>query len=326
MTYLLELDSKFYKDALNLFVEAGHAATDLPIFCNHSVEEAVYFDCEASIVFSKKQLSILACSANISHLFDLNTDLFSKGKRDKISFYSLELLSLESCRSQAAYDVHKNLHSTFNATASVLLFKNKDKVMLSFVGYDSDVMLSDWYSIEKDFEHLINKIDISNMTLASARAYFYDFVYCSARWYYLNPISEEYATYSVLPTNYFLADERIFESAHVDREEIKEMVQAFLRFAETEYGDDYIDSSLERVSLINLGAELDLLAYEIEMEEDASDFHEVLLYEDVENEYIGDLYGDTDVESLDRYEFEDIKPEIFENPMLLIKWLEKNER
>lgn len=229
---------------------------------------------------------------------------------------------MKSFRSQAAYDVHKILQLTFNVAASVLLFKYNDEVMLSFAGFASDVILSDWYSVEKKYDYLVDVIHIVNMSLESARAYFYDFVYSAARWYYIEPVSEECAAYSMLPPKFFLSSERGIDSFDVDREEIKGIIRAALRTAETEYGDDYIEPTTAHTSSIDIGAVLDLLVLEMEMEEDEPDLLDEQFDDDEDEDGIYEQNSD---DNRDKYEFADIDPVFFKDPSLLVNWLKRND-
>jgi hypothetical protein len=318
-----ESNSDFYQQALSLFKEAGHAITDVPIYFNHSIEQTIYFDTRATIALSTNQRSFLSCVTNISHLFDIDDDVFSKRNGIRICFYSMELLKIKSFRSQSAYDAHRILQNAFDGAASVLLFKNNDNVMLSFTGFASDIILSDWYSIEEDFDQLVDIIHIANMSLLSARNYFFDFMYCSARWYYTEPISGEYAAYSMLPINYLSSCDNYIDILRVDREEIKELVRAALRKAETEYGDDYIEQTSTPTSAVDVGFELDLLALEIGMDdEDDSDLlGDQFNDDDIED----DIYEENNEENRDEYEFDEVDPEIFEKPVLMVKWLKRND-
>lgn len=61
----------------------------------------------------------------------------------------------------------------------------------------------------------------------------------------------------------------------------------------------------------DIDSELDMLSFELDMEEDIpSDIAE----EDAD---------EFDDEERDEYEFEDVDPEIFDDPSLMLKWLDK---
>ena len=160
----------------------------------------------------------------------------------------------------------------------------------------------------------------------SARVYFFDFAYSAARWYYIEPISEECAAYSMLPLNYFLFTERGIDIFHVDREEIKGIIRAALSTAKTEYGDDYVEPTAAPTSSIDIGAELDFLALEMEMEEDEPDLLNEQFGDDKDEDiFEDDTYEENTDAKRDEYEFDDIDPVIFKDPNLMVKWLKRND-
>lgn len=49
----------FYRDAMELFYEAGHVSTLDPEFFNHSAQEFVYFDNSTDVALTKDQCYLL---------------------------------------------------------------------------------------------------------------------------------------------------------------------------------------------------------------------------------------------------------------------------
>ena len=73
----LNLDGvDFYRDAMELFYEAGHVSTLDPEFFNHSAQEFVYFDNSTDVAISKDQRYLLELVNNISRLFTVNRCAF----------------------------------------------------------------------------------------------------------------------------------------------------------------------------------------------------------------------------------------------------------
>lgn len=77
----LNLDGvDFYKDAMELFYEAGHVSTLDPEFFNHSAQEFVYFDNSTDVAITKDQRYLLGLVNNISRLFTVNHCAFFSGE------------------------------------------------------------------------------------------------------------------------------------------------------------------------------------------------------------------------------------------------------
>ena len=121
-----------------------------------------------------------------------------------------------------------------------------------------------------------------------------------------------------------------FNSDLVDRAQIDDYINLQTTAAEREYDDDYVDDYVEYDEEIRVGtksadisADLDMMLLEMDMESDD------LFGEDGdedEDEDDSDDFGDEDSseeEKLDIYEFDDVAPEIFRDPTLMVKWLNK---
>ena len=95
--------------------------------------------------------------------------------------------------------------------------------------------------------------------------------------------------------------------------------------AEREYGDDYVEYDDEvRVGTktAEISADLDMMLLEMDMETDNL-FDE----DDDDAESEDDEFAeeeDAEENEPDVYEFEDVDPEIFRDPTLMVKWLRKH--
>lgn len=292
--------------AMQLFFKAGHVATSEPVFTNHSPEQFVYFDNRTDASLSREQRAMFKAFSNVSYLFTAND----------CKFYSLNLLTTKSIRSQTAHDIHTMIHPLIGSSGSVCLFRNDDEIMLSFIGYGKRCILSDWYPLEDDYERLLCRLDIGNISVENNYDYFFDLIYILGRNYYL---CSQPSTYELFPID-FITSAGI---DGVDREEINNLVEQELRAPEREYGDDYVEydeSPIVRGD--NIIKELDLMILEMDDESDNP------FGEDVENEDDIDaedrLNEDSGNEERDEYEFDDVDPEIFRDPTKLVKWLNKN--
>ena len=306
----LQLDGiNFYSDAMELFYEAGHVFTLEPEFTNHSSQEFVYFDNSTDIALSKDQRYLLGLVNNISRLFTVN----------HCAFFSANLLSAKKYRSQIAHDFHTMVHPNIGTEASIFVFRYYDELMFSFMGYGKHCILSDWYPVIDDTGELLEKLDIANMPISSSTDYFIGFVDTLARSYYL--AYPEVFVYTLLPID-FLSH---FSLDPVDKAQIDDYINLQTSAAEREYGDDYVeydDNVRVGTRTAEISADLDMMLLEMDMETDN-------LFEegDDDAESEDDEFAeekDSEESEPDVYEFEDVDPEIFRDPTLMVKWLRKH--
>ncbi|MGI6462136.1 MAG: hypothetical protein ACOX04_00680 [Candidatus Scatomorpha sp.] len=302
-------DDFLYLLALKFFCESGHTDVSEAVFANHTPEQVVYFDSGMDISLSRTQRDILKNVTNISHIFDIKDVVFEEPETGSVSFYSIELLSTKQCRSQDAYDTHCLLRTIFAEVGSIILFRDYDELMLSVQGCGSDVYLSDWFHQDDDFELWAERINICGMSLRSAGDFISDFIYNSARYYFIYPITVETAVYTMLPENYF--SKLKFYGEKFYAEDFKETICEYLRIAEIEYGDDYVKQGNMETLSTNVGTELDLLALEIEEEGD------LISVAEGEDDFSEDEYAK------DEYEFSDIDEEILQDPILMLKYIKQ---
>ena len=306
----LNLDGiDFYRDAMELFYEAGHVSTLDPEFFNHSAQDFVYFDNSTDVALTKDQRYLLWLVNNISRLFTVN----------HCAFFSANLLSAKKYRSQIAHDFHAMIHFNVGTEASIFVFRYDDELMFSFMGYGNRCILSDWYPIIDDAGELLEKLDIANMPINSGADYFIGFVDTLARPYYL--AYPEVFVHTLLPIDFLSR----FDLDPVDREQIDDYINLQVTAAERTYGDDYVDYDEEirpNTKSSDISADLDMMLLEMDMGSD-----NLLGEDDDDAESEDDEYEETE-ESEDSepdfYEYEDVDPEIFRDPTLMVKWLKKH--
>lgn len=298
---------KLYAYAMELFYRAGHIASSEPEFSNHSPEQFAYFDNKSDVALSREQRNLFNVFNNVSRLFSVN----------QCVFFSINLSTPRLNRSQMAHDIHTMIHSIVKADGTICLFRSDDEVMLSFVGFGLRCVLSDWYPVIDDNEKLSQKLDIANMSIERGSDYFLDMVYILARYYYL---SGQPSTYEILPIN-FISGSGIDD---VDREGINQYIQDQINAPLREYGDDYVEyDGFFHTRQIDIGADLDLMLLEM-TDEDDNPFGEDIEQEDDDlNE--DELYDAKESER-DEYEFDDVDPEVFRDPTLMVKWLNRETR
>ncbi len=303
----------FYKDAMDIFIEAGHTISKVPLYFNHSVKQVIYFDTEKTLLIDNNQRYDLENAIYISHLFDIGDDLFPSQKHGKITYYSIVIDCENISRSQIAHKTHMLLHPAFEANISIILFRHNDAIMLSVIEYGSDVILSDWYNIYNDYDNLIERLHISNLSMSSIKEFVADLIYCTARFYYFQSVLGNISVDNLLPEKFFLeADISIITTGY--KETIKETIREICSAPQRAYGDDYIEPNFFKVEFDgDIDIELELLSLELESEN---------------KEDLNDDFCDTkdDEETVrDEYEFNDVNPELFRDAIRLAKWLEKND-
>lgn len=298
----------FNEYAIALFVEAGHTDSTKPAFSNHSAERFVYFDFgDKSVSLSSSQRDLLRSFDNVSRLFTANG----------CEFFSINLSAMPRYRSAVAHDVHTMIHPLSGAQGTIVLFHCNGCVLLSFMGFGYHCMLSDWYTIPHDDLDLRNKLDIANMTILEDVDYFSDFVYILARPYYL--VGKAPATFSLIPID---AHARI-DSGELERDDIDLIVKEQLLAPQYEYSYDYVEYDEQaNPKQDDISADIDLMLLEIDDDdEDDNPFGEVLESDDEGFDEFGDEYtGEFD---LDEYGLDDVDPNIFKDPTLMVKWLKQ---
>ena len=307
------IDDKLYLYALRLFSDAGITGVNDPIFFNHSPKQAIYFDSDGEQYITGEQRSLLDDFCNVSLLFYLDDTVFEKRTLKRIAFFSLDLLCKKQYRSTLAYDVHMLLDLVYSADASIVLCRHENKIMLTFAGFGQACILSDWYEEEVDDDSIIEKIHVVNERLSTAYGFFLDIVYNIARQYYIYPISKEQAIYESLPLNAFDPN-RERPSAY----EIQEAIDTYLNTYINAYGDDYVEPGGKVISNKEISQELDALLLSIDNEEDAADESEFL----EDSDYMGDTMASDDEEN----EIKNLDPELFKDPIKMVKWLEKHTK
>lgn len=308
-------DGEFWLYALSLFVESGHTDSTSPDFDNHTPEQFVFFDNKSDQSLSDNELSLFKIFQNISYLFALGDDVFEKKSGQQVNFYSIELNCSKGSRSQSAFEIHEMLHPIINVYATVILFKWENYVMLSIICENSECIMSDWYEVEEDYDCLVEKLHIANVSLKSARLYIEDLDYNIAREYYIYPVHREMIIYTSLPIDFFTAKWNSF----VDRDEIQQYAYNELNKYINKYGDDYVDQDDVQIGISDVGKELDMLLLEMDNIDEQND--DMLLKESDDAE---DKEGEEFSE--DDSELQDIAPDVLNDPVLMVKWLQKNNQ
>ena len=309
---------KFYEYVFTILSEAGHVITSSPIYVNHSSGETLYIDSSKDVVTNRFERDLLSLIDNVSLLVDVRWPGVVPELDENVQIYSATVDFSERCRSQNIADIHHLLQKYWNCTHSIVFFKNKESYLISFADKDRSHILSDWFSITYEWDKIVERVGIENIAIDTCENYFLDFLYATAREYCIRPVSFEEASYGLMPLDYI--SKSLSSDIPLSRDEIKNMIRDNLLYFELMYGDDYVEPQYtgmeERTYYHNISDEIDRISFELELED--TDDEEQFSFED-------DLDDDDNDDFFDDYD-EDIDPAIFDDPTLMVKWLEQQEK
>lgn len=317
------MDNKlFYEYVLSLLFEAGHVITPFPIYRNHTSNEALYIDSKEDVVLNRFDRGLLSLMDNVSLLADIKWPGVVDELDENVQIYSITVNFSNRCRSQSVADIHHLMQRYWNCTHSIVFFKHCEKYIVSFANNVCSHILSDWRNVGMDYDDIIDRICVGNISLTTSNEYFHDFLYAVAREYYIRPISFEEASYGLMPADYITKS--LASDISFSKDEIKEIIQSNLVAFETVYGDDYVQPKYTGMEELNqhhnISAEIDRISFELELNSDIDDAQ--LDQSDFEEEGFEE---DNDDDFFDGYD-ENVDPAIFDDPVLMVKWLEKKQK
>ena len=317
------MDNKlFYEYVLSLLFEAGHVITPFPIYRNHTSNEALYIDSKEDVVLNRFDRGLLSLMDNVSLLADIKWPGVVDELDENVQIYSITVNFSNRCRSQSVADIHHLMQRYWNCTHSIVFFKHCEKYIVSFADNVCSHILSDWHNVGMDYDDIIDRICVGNISLTTSNEYFHDFLYAVAREYYIRPISFEEASYGLMPADYITKS--LASDISFSKDEIKEIIQSNLVAFETVYGDDYVEPKYTGMEELNqhhnISAEIDRISFELELNSDIDDAQ--LEQFDFEEEGFEE---DNDDNFFDGYD-ENVDPAIFDDPVLMVKWLEKKQK
>lgn len=315
-------DKLFYEYVLSLLFEAGHVITPFPIYRNHTSNEALYIDSKEDVVLNRFDRGLLSLMDNVSLLADIKWPGVVDELDENVQIYSITVNFSNRCRSQSVADIHHLMQRYWNCTHSIVFFKHCEKYIVSFANNVCSHILSDWHNVGMDYDDIIDRICVGNISLTTSNEYFHDFLYAVAREYYIRPISFEEASYGLMPADYITKS--LASDISFSKDEIKEIIQSNLVAFETVYGDDYVEPKYTGMEELNqhhnISAEIDRISFELELNSDIDDAQ--LEQFDFEEEGFEE---DNDDDFFDGYD-ENVDPAIFDDPVLMVKWLEKKQK
>ena len=225
-------DKLFYEYVLSLLFEAGHVITPFPIYRNHTSNEALYIDSKEDVVLNRFDRGLLSLMDNVSLLADIKWPGVVDELDENVQIYSITVNFSNRCRSQSVADIHHLMQRYWNCTHSIVFFKHCEKYIVSFANNVCSHILSDWRNVGMDYDDIIDRICVGNISLTTSNEYFHDFLYAVAREYYIRPISFEEASYGLMPADYITKS--LASDISFSKDEIKEIIQSNLVLASGE--------------------------------------------------------------------------------------------
>ena len=317
------VNTQFYEYVSMLLKESGHMVTSEPIYINHTATETLYIDSIKDVTVTRFDRELLQCIENVSLLIELTWSEVIAELSETVQIYSITVDFSDRVRSELVADIHHLLHQYWSCDHSIVFFKNRNQYTISFADKEQSHILSDWFDLNVDYDETAARLNIGCMSLANSAEYFTDFIYAVARSYYLQPISFEYASYGMMPRDYIKVG--LDAGYGITKEDIKELIRCNMAVYERQYGTNYVaplrPDSNAHPHYHDITAELERLSFELELASDAKDDEQIVLFgfDSADDDFIEDdgFFDDLDA---------DINDAIFDDPSLMVKWLERSQK
>jgi hypothetical protein len=281
----------FSQASVNMFKTLQMTQLNAPIISENDGFLFAYTYLPSDLVILSDERDVMTSISQISHLFDI--DEFSMSS-PSIRFYSVDLICEGVKRSQVQHTIHTMIARRL-PYCSVIITRSDGAISMS-VSYHmtyavKTVFLSDWYELyDSELDNFIINLGTSPFSLMNSETYTDDLVYTIARECYTHQLSYEYI-----------------------RNELNIKI-SFLNLIMGEYGNDFIADAYfaacyEEPETAE-DVDFDLLEYELEQISNAG-------LEEFEFDEIND-------EIEDELSVTGIPEEVLANPILLLKWLDKN--
>ena len=317
------VNTQFHEYVSMLLKESGHMVTSEPIYINHTATETLYIDSIKDVTVTRFDRELLQCIENVSLLIELTWSEVIAELSETVQIYSITVDFSDRVRSELVADIHHLLHQYWSCDHSIVFFKNRNQYIISFADKEQSHILSDWFDLNVDYDETAARLNIGCMSLANSAEYFTDFIYAVARSYYLQPISFEYASYGMMPRDYIKVG--LDAGYGITKEDIKELIRCNMAVYERQYGTNYVaplrPDSNAHPHYHDITAELERLSFELELASDAEDDEQIVLFgfDSADDDFIEDdgFFDDLDA---------DINDAIFDDPSLMVKWLERSQK
>ena len=317
------VNTQFHEYVSMLLKESGHMVTSEPIYINHTATETLYIDSIKDVTVTRFDRELLQCIENVSLLIELTWSEVIAELSETVQIYSITVDFSDRVRSELVADIHHLLHQYWSCDHSIVFFKNRNQYIISFADKEQSHILSDWFDLNVDYDETAARLNIGCMSLANSAEYFTDFIYAVARSYYLQPISFENASYGMMPRDYIKVG--LDAGYGITKEDIKELIRCNMAVYERQYGTNYVaplrPDSNAHPHYHDITAELERLSFELELASDAEDDEQIVLFgfDSADDAFIEDdgFFDDLDA---------DINDAIFDDPSLMVKWLERSQK
>ena len=118
-------DMQFYEYVLSLLAEAGHVITPIPVYKNHTSDEALYIDSTKDVVVNRFDRGLLSLMDNVSLLTEIKWPGVVDELDENVQIYSITVNFSNCCRSQNIADIHHLMQRYWSCTGSIIFFKHQ---------------------------------------------------------------------------------------------------------------------------------------------------------------------------------------------------------
>ena len=308
----LFVNPNFQDNVMSFFRAVGHIETTTPLVVAEDILNCIYTEFKFKAHFDKEERLAFSCIEGLSYLFTLDNDVFYTPHSTQVRYYAVSLNSIKSDRTILSNAI-LNAFAKNTADYVVVMFRHENECLLSFAKKTIGCVtfFSDWFDYSS-ISSIMQKSSIANLSLQNSRAFFLDFVYMMAREYYIHPNSRDL----VHSERYFLNED------DYSRPEWEDYAQELMYGHVYAYGDDYIEppnnADYQKDNIDESDFDFDL--FELELDEMIA---AGLGIEDDEYDF-----GEEDFffEESERIDISHIPPEILNDPVELLRWLEKKEQ
>lgn len=312
-------EENFGSSAVNFYRKIGHTLACKPYLTADDINYCIYYGLGFCHSFTEVERETFSYIQQLSLLFELDDSTFDIVTNRTIRYYAIELSAQKSYRSRVAYIIH-NAFTRESAHCAVIIFRNHGKCMLSISygkgEYGNTIYLSDWIGTNNGVDY-IRRIIAYNLSFLSSISFISDFIYYSAREYYIYSPSKDYIYNSI-------SNIEIFGIENQKNWDVTDEFVEYKNYYARMYGDDYIEterfdnSQIEGFNVLDF----DLLELELDETSDSNILEESNGLDESEDDF---FENDMDDKKDNQIDISEIDKHILDDPVELLKWI-KNRK
>lgn len=309
----------FGLSAIDFYRKIGHTLTCEPYLTADDIDYCIYYSLGFRHSFVKVEREAFSYIQQLSLLFELDDNTFDIATNRTIRYYAIELSVKKNYRSRVAYIIH-NAFTRESEHCAVIIFRNHGKCMLSISHgkgkYDNTIYLSDWIDANSSMDY-ISRFMAYNLSFLSSISFISDFIYYSAREYYIYSPSKDYTHNNIFNMG-------IFGTENQKDWDITDEFVEYKNYYARMYGDDYIETEWFDNPQIEGASDLDFDLLELELDEtsDSDILEESNELDETEDDFLG---NNMDSKEDNQIDISEIDKHILDDPVELLKWI-KNRK